>query len=410
VTAHTTRRGYLAATAAAVGLAGCASLPGTSDDGADAAALPEDLVTTAPATFRGDLRRTGHVPDRSVPDGVAVDWYVPGVNVGNHTAAKASAVRTPDGTYVVPGDSGEVHAVAPGGSVEWVAPTLPSAFGIHGTPTVANGLVYVGAYDGALYAFDLATGERVWRTPLGDAIGSSPAYHDGVVYIAVEYDDPDGSVFGVDARTGAVAWEDDRPTDHPHSTIAIDREAGRLVVGSNDGTLYGWSYPDRERAWTFDTAGAIKGPIATHDGGAFFGSWDGRIYRVSLDDGTEDWSYDTGNLVMGGAGIDTDAGVVYVGGHDGVLHAFDAASGDRRWGYGTGGRITGCPTVAGDGLLVGSYDGLLHAVNPDGSRRWTESVGAGWVTCEPYLDADGVVVTARAKGTTSGPAVRFAGT
>ena len=102
-----------------------------------------------------------------------------------------------DGDVVIAGDTGEVRRVTPEGEVVWGSSVEPTTRGIHGTPAVANGTVYVGAYDGALYAFDLDSGERFWRVKLGDAIGSSPGYYDGTVYIAVEYDDPSGALFGI---------------------------------------------------------------------------------------------------------------------------------------------------------------------------------------------------------------------
>ncbi|SDM41188.1 Outer membrane protein assembly factor BamB, contains PQQ-like beta-propeller repeat [Halogranum gelatinilyticum] len=412
------RTGSVAGVATLSGLAGCVgrladsplgrfALDGTTTGPGAADRAPADAE--AFTTFRGDLRRQGYQPETTVPSTVEVAWELDAVNTGEHTAAKASAVRDPAGNYVIPGDDGAVRSVALDGSVDWLAETSPSRRGIHGTPTIANGLVYVGAYDGALYAFDVESGEQLWRTQLGDAIGSSPGYHDGLVYIAVEHSAPDGSLAACDALTGEVVWTDGRPTDHPHSTIAIDRELGKLTVGSNDGTLYGWSYPDREPLWTFDTGRPIKGPIATYDGAAFFGSWDESVYRVDLETGKEDWAVATDDLVMGGASVDTDSETVYIGGHDGFLRAFDAASGEEEWHFRTGGYIVGCPTVTRDHVLVGSYDTNLYALDKaDGAAVWSVDV-AGWVSCDPLVD-DGVVFTSRATDETPGKAVRLVGT
>ena len=391
-----TRRRYLrAAGAVAAGLvAGCSTATparNRSTVGDDSA--PSEVAETQ---FRGGLDRRGVYPGRSVPASVTVDWELPEVNTGDHTAAKASPVAIESGDVVVPGDTGRVHRVTPSGEVRWTADTEESTRGIHGTPAVANGAVYVGAYDGALYAFDLETGERVWRRQLGDAVGSSPGYHDGTVYIAVEYYDPSGGMFGVDAVTGDVEWVDRRPTDHPHSTCAIDRDVGRLVVGSNDGDLYAWSYPDMSFQWIFETGEEIKGPVATYDGGAFFGSWDDHVYRVSLDDGREEWAVETGGSVMSGPSVEPSTGTLYVGSHDSELYALDVDSGDERWTFDTGGKLLGCPTVTAGHVLVGSYDRRLYAVEKEtGDGVW--SVGAdGWVTSTPLVTGDAVYFTARA--------------
>jgi outer membrane protein assembly factor BamB len=357
---------------------------------------------TATAQFRGGLRRQGVFPDATVPESPEIEWTVPEINTGEHTAAKASAVALPDGDVVVPGDSGDLRRVGPDGEVRWTTDVTDASRGMHGTPAVANETAYIGAYDGALSAYDLETGEQFWRSKLGDAIGSSPGYHDGSVYIAVEYYDPSGSMFGVDAVTGEVEWEDDRPTNHPHSTCAIDPEAGYVVVGSNDGNCYAWSYPDLEHQWTFETdrigdrSRDIKGPVALADGSAFFGSWNHHLYRVDLATGDEEWAFETDNLVMTGPSVETETGTVYAGSHDSRLYALDVATGQKQWSYDTGGQLIGCPTVTSEHVLVGSYDRHCHAVEKaTGEKAWQVAAN-GIVTSTPRVVDGAVYVTDRA--------------
>jgi len=351
---------------------------------------------TATAQFRGETTRRGVSPEQTVPESVRVDWRRDGLNTGDHTAAKASPVEAPDGDLVVTGDTGEVWKVAPSGEIRWRTDATDTTRGFHGTPMVANDAVYVGAYDGALYCFDLETGTQYWRTQVGDAIGSSPGYHDGRVYIAVEYYDPSGGIFALDAITGEVVWQDQRVTNHPHSTCAIDRETGRLVVGDNDGKLYAWSYPDHEFLWTFETGGSIKGPVATYDGGAFFGSWDDQIYRVALDDGSQVWSVDTGANVMSGPSVDPATETVYIGDQHESLYALDAARGTQQWAADVGGWVIGCPTVTDDHVLVGSYAPKLVALDrTTGEAVWSVE-GEGEMTGTPLVTDDAIYMTERA--------------
>lgn len=384
------RRAFLGAVSGtALGAAaGCATLPVGGRPAAVDAGEPPSV--DAATQFRGGPQRRGVFPDATVPEEPTVEWTIRGLNTGDHTAAKASPVRTPGGDVVVAGDAGDLLRVTPAGEVVWRTAVTAAVRGMHGTPVIANGAAYVGAYDGALYAFDLETGTRYWRRKLGDAIGSSPGYHDGTVYVAVEYVGPSGAVFGLDAVTGETTWVDRRPTDHPHSTCAVDREAGRLVVGANDGNLYAWSYPALDHAWTFPTGRPIKGPIATHDGAAFFGSWDRSVYRVDLATGTAEWAVETDGLVMSGPAVEAATGTVYVGSHDATLYALDVETGDRRWAFDTGGALIGCPTVTGSHVLVGSYDGYCYAVGKaTGDLAWRVP-GVGRVTSTP-LPADGAV-------------------
>jgi outer membrane protein assembly factor BamB len=380
--------------AATGGVAGCLDAAPTGAGRIDDDGLPASTVATT--SFRGGLHRRGVYPDATVPTEPRVAWTLRDVNTGDHTAAKASPVTTPEGDIVVPGDTGDIRRVTPAGEVVWTAAVEETKRGVHGTPTIANEAVYVGAYDGALYAFDLATGERFWRRKLGDAIGSSPGYHDGVVYVAVEYYEPSGAMFGVDAVTGEAVWTDRRPTDHPHSTPALARDAERLVVGSNDGNLYAWTYPDLTFAWSFGTGDAIKGPIATYDGSAFFGSWDDHVYRVALDDGTVEWTVETGGMVMSGPAVEAATDTVYIGSHDSRCYALDAGTGDVRWVFDTDGWIIGCPTVAGDTVLVGSYDRTCYALEKrTGDERWAVD-GVGFVTSAPTVVDGAVYFTDRA--------------
>lgn len=365
------------------------------------------LDQTPSTLFRGDLQRRGYYPDATVPATVDMAWRIADVNPGEHTAAKASPVVAPSGDLIVPGDDGRVSAVTPSGDVRWSSTTEPSARGIHGTPVIANDTVYVGAYDGALYAFDLTTGDREWRTKLGDAIGSSPAYHDGILYIPVEFYAPSGSLYAVSAATGAVIAEDDRPTNHPHSTSAIAVDAGKLVFGANDGMLYAWDYPSLDFAWAFETGGAIKGPVAVDGTAAVFGSWDHTVYRVDLAAGTAEWTFRADGKVMSGPGIDPARGIVYIGSHDTHLYALDFATGERLWAFDTGGIILGCPTVTADSILVGSYDRHLYACTHSGEERWRAAT-TGWVTSTPLVYGDGIYFTDRATDDQPGGLYRLA--
>jgi outer membrane protein assembly factor BamB/tetratricopeptide (TPR) repeat protein len=52
------------------------------------------------------------------------------------------------------------------------------------SPVVAGGVLYVGARDGYLYAFDIETRALLWKFPVGSGAVSTPAVLDGVIYAA----------------------------------------------------------------------------------------------------------------------------------------------------------------------------------------------------------------------------------
>ncbi|AEH38900.1 outer membrane protein assembly factor BamB family protein [Halopiger xanaduensis] len=399
-----TRRQLLATVGAGsiASFAGCSAAYGRSvPDCAGAMADDGDPIVPRPvddeiSMFRRGLRRYGYYPEETVPDTVSVNWEFP-VNRIGHTAAKSTPRPTPNGeTILIASDTGRIHAVTPDGERRWLLETdAGTSLGFHGTPAIVDDTAYIGGYDGALYAVDIDAGELIWQTNPRDfdgaiAIGSSPAYIDGTLYIMAEYSNPaSGALWEVDAETGRPTWHDDDIWGMPHPSPAIDCDAGRLVSGSNDGVVYGWEFPSLERAWTFQAGGEdgpdgdpmadgrfhlgaqIKGTIPVYDGAAFAGSWDGRFYRLDLEDGSEEWSFETGRVIMSNPAIDPEQGIAYVGSDDHYVYALDTDTGEELWSADVGGRVIGSITATAETILVGSYDAHLYALDREtGERRW----------------------------------------
>jgi hypothetical protein len=80
------------------------------------------------------------------------------------------------------------------GGTQAFAFTAPSG-SIYSSPTVADGIVYVGSIDNSLYAVDAADGSEVWSFTAGNNIYSSPTVADGIVYVG----SADNSLYAVDA-------------------------------------------------------------------------------------------------------------------------------------------------------------------------------------------------------------------
>ena len=424
-----TRRDWLralgaASTAGVAGLAGCSALdtggsgegdapgnegPGDGSDGGDSDGGdrptdgPDDGVKTQ---FRNGLRNTGYV-DATVPDAIETAWSVP-ANRGDHSASKGSPVVAPNGAIVLADDTGRVQSIAPDGSVNWATSISDDDRGSHGTPAIADGSLYVGTYDGVVSALALDDGEILWQNKVGGSAAASPTYLDGKLYLAVEHAPPDGSVVEMDAETGEVEWRDRRPTNHPHSTVAIDREHGRLIFGSNDGYCYAWSFPELEREWAYDTGGDVKLPLAISEGVAVVPSWAGTVTGLDVEDGSMLWEFETDggetskdgpNPIRTGGVMCAPAvhdGEVYVGSHDTNAYAIDLHSGEKLWATETGGWITGSAVATNDHVLVGSYDAKLYALDrDDGSVTWTAE-GRGDVTSAPAVTGDGIYYAERA--------------
>jgi outer membrane protein assembly factor BamB len=359
--------------------------------------------------FRADVARTGYWPDQQVPLEVGVEWSVPGINKGDHTAAKPSPLAY-RGDIIVPGDVATIFSYTPAGELNWSTALHPSTYGTHATPAIADGRLFTTGYDGAVYGIETDTGEIAWRTTVSDAIGSSPNYYDGRVYIATEFYTPSGGMTVLDATTGEVLWEDNRVSNHAHSQTGIDVDGRAFAAGSNDGNLYVWDLDSWEFRGTFSTGGPIKGPVCMRDGVAIFGSWDDNVYAVDTESLDERWAYETGENVMAGAALHPGTGTAVVGSGDHYLHAIDVETGEQRWTFETNAWIIGSPVVAGDTALVGDYSGSLHAVDAtDGTWLWEFDDPDGYVTASPAVVDGDVYITERATSESTGRLYKLSG-
>jgi len=403
------RRSLLRAGGATVaaGLAGCSLLDG-NDDTAELQSCPID-IEESPADYRthpnddvrmwrGGLRRLGYYPEETVPESVSVNWTFP-INYIGHTAAKSSPVPTPDGEQILfAGDEARIESYRPSGRNNWTTWTAGTSLGFHGSAAIVDGVAYIGCYDGDIYALDMDSGDVVWNVSsedLGDtlAIGSSPAYYKGILYVVAEYENPSsGALWAIDAETGEIIHVDDRMWGQAHPSPTIDLEYGRLISGSNDGAVYCWKFPCLEFDWKFQTGpeggpngepkadgefnlGAeVKGTAPTFDGRVYVGSWDNHLYCLDVETGDELWSFEAGNIVMSNPAADPNEGVVYVGSSDHFVYALDAETGEELWSRDVGGRVTGSVTVTEQTVLVGSTGSYLYALDKEtGEPRWYRS-------------------------------------
>lgn len=71
-----------------------------------------------------------------------------------------------------------------------------------GEPVAAGEAIYVGASDGALYAFDATSGAARWRTQTGGDLLSTPTVMGDTVCVGAS----DGYVYALDTATGQERW------------------------------------------------------------------------------------------------------------------------------------------------------------------------------------------------------------
>lgn len=225
---------------------------------------------------------------------------------------------------------GAVVALAAGtGRVRWIAHVGASET----SPLLFNGRVYVGGWDGVVYALDARTGRRVWTFRTRGAVKGGLAAAGSTVY-AGSYD---GHLYALDAASGRLVW----------------RAAGQP-------RLFGH--------------GAFYATPAVAYGRVYVGSTDGRMYSFGARSGRLRWSRHTGGYVYGSAAVWDD--LVLVGSYDHDLYAFDAATGRLRWRFDAGGPISGSTTVIGGVAWFATLHGRTYAVAArSGHVLWSVAQG-----------------------------------
>ena len=231
------------------------------------------------------------------------------------------------------------------------------------SPSIVDGVVYVGSQDKNLYALDAYSGSLIWKFATQDALVSSPAVVDGKVYTGGD----DGYVYCLDAQTGELDWK---------------------------------TFVDGNKEYTYGSL-VLKSSPAVLDGVVYIGSLDGYLYAINADSGVVEWKFNSHGYVLSSPAV-SDGGVYFTSEQPttGVLFKLDAKSGGLIWSLPipheyqfTGGtEMMGSPSVA-DGMVFASADlRTYYGVNAEtGEVAWifTDPSAAEFiVSCPLYVNGD----------------------
>lgn len=303
----------------------------------------------------------------------------------------SSPAVSPDGGTVYVGvetrTAGRLIAVGSDGAVRWSS-LRPD--GISASPAVGpDGTVFVGCYDGKLYALNPANGSLRWQYDAGSFIVSSPAVDgDGGLYFGTG----DGRLHAVDAR-GLRRWTY-QTGDWIESSPAIGAD-GTVYFGSRDRSFYALAADGREK-WRFATSGRLtSSPALGADGTIYFGSADQRLYALQPD-GRKRWDYFTNGEIQASPVLGAD-GTVYFAALDTHFYALDPAAGALRWRTPLETNSVSSAAVRADGaIILGADDGFMRALDPaNGSVLWRfdtrKAVPDDTIESSPLVAPDGSV-------------------
>lgn len=166
----------------------------------------------------------------------------------------------------------------------------------------ANNLLYV-ATSAGLYALNAANGDTAWVYPTAMPLGHSPTIYNGVAYVGGF----DHKIHAVDALTGKGLWTFEAGAGFNTNPLIVE---GKLFAGNRDGYFYAVHIegPDTGKlAWKYQTGGPILYSAAYQDGVVFFASNDSHAYALNAATGSLVWK----SAKLSGAGFFSYWPVVY---------------------------------------------------------------------------------------------------
>ena len=279
------------------------------------------------------------------------------------------------------------------------------------SPIIVNGTIYVGSagrsqgsqdsFDG-VWALDLYSGEQKWFFGATlDVNGIS--YGDGIIVATGD----EGRVWGIDARTGDLIWEDDLGVATYGFPLIVD---DLVVIGDGDGIATGFDLRSGRRlsGWQVQVDGPIRGGAASDGEMVVFAGENRDVVAVDLD-GDELWRVEVigrdtagalarvwaaptivGDLVvvtMLREDVFAEPSIIALNKSDGsvVWTAKDLAGIKHDWGS-----IRSSVAVVGDLLVYGEpYSNRLIAIDSaTGETMWDVTTGE---YCFPHWPSPAVV-------------------
>ena len=187
-----------------------------------------------------------------------------------------------------------------------------------------------------------------WTYEAGDAIESSPAIADGVVFVG----SATGDLLAIDLASGKLRWKYATGSTIGESSPAVGR--GAVFIGDLGGTMHAVSVRDGSRLWTFKTGSEVKSSPTLADEVVLFGSYDTHLYALDARTGKLRWKLQTNGPVHATPAV--VAGVVYITGCDENFRAVRLSDGKTLFRIPTGAYTGASPVIDGAKAYFGTFD------------------------------------------------------
>lgn len=199
-----------------------------------------------------------------------------------------------------------------------------------GTGAVTEDLFIIGNGDGKVYALRLEDGSMAWEFATQDRVWATPVVVDDTVYVA----SLDHRLYALDAVTGAERWQFEAGGAISATPVFAN---GDLWVGDFTSTLYQIDLETREPVWTFEANDWLWATPLLDGDILYFADVGGDVYALNIVERTMVWDspVSLGDILHGQPALNEDGSLLYVAGYErGTVHAIDVAAGRERdsWG------------------------------------------------------------------------------
>lgn len=255
---------------------------------------------------------------------------------------------------------------------------------IRGTPTYANGAIFVGSYDNNVYALNAKTGEFGWKYACDGGVVSKPAVYENIIFFGSE----DHRIHAVSARTGKVVWT--YYTDGAVRSSPFISE-GHIFIGSDDGFLHAINIANGRQAWRVESGAPVRSTpyVSIREESIFFGNETGDFFSISFR-GQVRWRYKAKRGITSSP-IVAD-GVVYFGSLDSMLYALDAQTGWNIWRFRLDKATISTPCIAEEMIFTGAADGNIYCIDARNSKELWRFATESQVTGSPIIHRDSLYV------------------
>jgi len=289
---------------------------------------------------------------------------------------------------------------------------------IRGTPTLHQGMLFIGCYDNNLYSLNAADGQFQWKYAAEGGIVARPLVYDNNVIFGSEdqrlhvvslragklvwtyytegkiYSSPriaDGHIFfgsddqdlhAVNINSGRAIWK--YSTDAPiHSSPLVANEL--IFFGNEAGGLYAIDFRGSLK-WRFQSKRAVTSSPVNKGQSVYFSSVDGSLYALDVSNGWPVWKFRLGKGSVSSPALADD--FVFVGASDGFIYCVDARNAKEIWRFRTENQVSSSPVIYKDSVYCGSVDGSMYCLEyRTGRLRWKFEAQAA-ITGSPVIFDD----------------------